>query len=117
MPPLSVIVFVVNPCIQIAHRQVGSIAWVPGHIVLGKYLLQVGIHSLAVGAQALLALNIRCLWQMLLSSSTDVANSRIIVGNRPNSASSNYATPIYVSREPLHQDKSDAYKASMWLIS
>lgn len=45
------------------------------------------------------------------------ANSRIIVGNRPNGASPNYTAPIYVSREPLHQDKSDAYKASMWLIS
>ena len=47
------------------------------------------------------------------------ANSRVIMG-----ASANHGTPVenkyapqrYVNREPLYQDKSAAYKASMWLI-
>lgn len=47
------------------------------------------------------------------------ANSRVIIGasaNHGEPVASKYAPQIYVNREPLYQDKSAAYKASMWLI-
>jgi hypothetical protein len=47
------------------------------------------------------------------------ANSRIRVGRADSSAlpaQKKYAPQIYVSREPFEQDKSAAYKASMWLF-
>ena len=48
-----------------------------------------------------------------------MANSRIMVGAQPTPTAvqdKKYAPQIYVNREPLYQDKSAAYKASMWLI-
>lgn len=47
------------------------------------------------------------------------ANSRIKFGTQETSANQGekkYAPQIYVNRETLHQDKSAAYKAAMWLI-
>ncbi len=43
------------------------------------------------------------------------ANSRIIVGHQQ--SDKKYTPQIYMNREPLHNDKSAAYKAAMWLIS
>jgi hypothetical protein len=47
------------------------------------------------------------------------ANSRIKFGSQyvqSPTEQKKYAPQIYVNREPLEQDKSAAYKASMWLI-
>jgi hypothetical protein len=46
------------------------------------------------------------------------ANSRIRFGGQESTqeVQKKYAPQVYVSREPMYQDKSAAYKASMWLI-